>query len=110
MRQTSDGPIGVGTTLIATVDLLGRRDLDVRMIGFEPYRSLSFEFVSGPGMGTRVRYDVASVGVSRTRLTRTLELALKGAWQVLWPIVPFSASRHRADEVVAVRGILERSS
>ena len=48
VRQTSDGPIRVGTTLVATVELLGRRDLDVRIIGFEPERSLSFEFVSGP--------------------------------------------------------------
>ena len=109
MRQTSDGPIGVGTTLIATVMLMGRRDLDVRIIGFEARRYFSFEFVSGPVRGTRVRYDVNSVGASRTRLTRSFELGLNGAWRVLWPLVAFSARRHRADEVEAVRRLLEPS-
>jgi len=109
VRQTSDGPIGVGTTLVATVELLGPRDLDVRIIGFEPQRCFSFEFVSGPVTGTRVRYDVDAVGASRTRLTRSFELGLNGAWRVLWPLVAFSARRHRADEVEAVRRLLERS-
>jgi Polyketide cyclase / dehydrase and lipid transport len=109
VRQTSDGPIRVGTTLVATVELLGRRDLDVRIIGFAPYHFFSFEFLSGPVTGTRVRYDVDAVGVSRTRLTRSFELGLKGAWRVLWPLVVFSARRHRADEVEAVRRLLEPS-
>jgi hypothetical protein len=109
VRQTSDGPMGVGTMLVATVDLLGRRDLDVRIIGFDPFRSVSFEFVSGLVAGTRVRYDMASVGASRTRLTRSFDLHLHGAWRVLWPLVAWSARRHRADEVTSVRRILETS-
>jgi hypothetical protein len=109
VRQTSDGPIRVGTTLIATVELLGRRHLDVRIIGFEPLRHFSFEFVSGPVTGTRVRYDVDPVGASRTRLMRSFELRLNGAWRVLWPLVAISARRHRADEVEAVRRLLEPS-
>jgi hypothetical protein len=109
VRQTSDGPIRVGTTLVATVELLGHRDLDVRIIGFEPKHSFSFEFVSGPVTGTRVRYDVDPLGGSRTRLTRSFELGLNGAWRVLWPLVAISARRHRADEVEAVRRLLESS-
>ena len=109
VRQTSDGPIRAGTMLVATVELLGRRDLEVRIIGFEPRRSLSFEFVSGPVTGTRVRYDLDRVGASRTRLMRSFELGLTGAWRVLWPLVAFSARRHRADEVEAVRRLLEPS-
>jgi carbon monoxide dehydrogenase subunit G len=110
VRQTSAGPMGVGTTLIATVDLLGRRDLDVRIIGFDPLRSVSFEFVSGPVVGTRVRYDMDSTGGSRTRLTRSFEPRLKGAWRLLIPLVSWSARRHRADEVASVKRILEASS
>ena len=107
VRQTSDGPMGVGTTLLATVELLGRRDLDIRIIGFEPHRSVSFEFASGPVTGTRVRYDLESVTVARTRLTRSMELHLRGAWSVLRPLIGRSARRHRADEVENVKRLLE---
>lgn len=107
VRQTSDGPLGVGSTLVATVDLLGRRDLDVRISGFEPGRSVGFVFVSGPVAGTRVRYDMEPLGDSRTRLTRSFELGLRGAWRVLSPLVAFSARRHRADEVESVRRLLD---
>ena len=109
VRQTSDGPMGVGTTLIATVNLIGRRYLDVRIIGFDPHRSVSFEFASGPVMGTRVRYDVERIGASETRLTRSFEPRLKGAWALLRPVVAWSARRHKADEVASVKRILEGS-
>lgn len=107
VRQTSDGAMGVGTTLIATVDLIGRRDLDVRIIGFDPHRSVTFEFASGPVKGTRVRYDVEGIGASETRLTRSLELRLTGAWALLLPVVAWSSRRHKADEVASVKRILE---
>lgn len=109
VRQTSDGPMGVGTTLLATVELLGRRDLDVRIVGFDPRRSVGFEFTSGPVGGTRVRYDLEPVGVTRTRLTRSIDLHLRGAWNVLLPLVGWSARRHRTDEVENVKRILESS-
>jgi hypothetical protein len=107
VRQTSDGALGVGTRLVATVELMGRRDLDIVITGFDPGRTVSFEFRSGPVAGTRVRYDTEPVATSVTRLTRSFELHLHGAWLVLWPLVAWSARRHRADEVMNVRRILE---
>lgn len=109
VRQTSGGSLGVGSTLVATVDLFGRRDLDVRIVAFEPSRSVGFDFVSGPVNGTRVRYDVEPVDGRRTRLTRSIEPRLRGAWAVLGPLVGWSARRHRSDEVEAVKRILESS-
>lgn len=36
VRQTSEGPLGVGTTLAAVVDFMGRRTLGVRITTFAP--------------------------------------------------------------------------
>lgn len=109
VQQTSAGPLGVGTILIATVDLLGRRDLELRISAFEPSGAVAFDFLSGPVTGTRVRYGVEAVEGGRTRLTRTAELRLRGPWVVLWPLVGWSARRHQADEVESVKHILESS-
>jgi len=107
VRQTSEGPIGVGTTLIAVVEFLGRRELGVRITSFEPHHEFRFEFVSGPVTGTRTRYAVDRLDAARTRLTRSVDLRLRGWWTLLWPLLAWSARRHRADEVSNVKRILE---
>jgi uncharacterized protein YndB with AHSA1/START domain len=110
VRQTSEGPIGVGTTLDVVVDLLGRQSLGVRITAFEPERELRFEFVSGFMKPTRVAYRLAAVDPRRTRLTRVFEPELSGRWRLLWPVLVWMARRHRADEVSNVKRILEATS
>ena len=107
VRQTSPGPIGVGTTLIAVVDMLGRRELGVRIITFEPKRELQFVFVSGVIAGSKTRYALQSLDGGRTRLTREADAHLNGWWRLLTPLASWLAARSRADEVSNVKRILE---
>lgn len=107
VRPTSEGPIGVGSTLDAVVDLLGRQTVGVRFTAFEPDRELRFEFVSGFMTPTNVAYRLTSLDPERTRLTRVLEPRLRGRWRLLWPVFVWMARRHRADEVSSLKRILE---
>ena len=107
VQQTSDGPIGVGSTLDAVVDLLGRQTVGVHFIAFDPPNELRFEFVSGFLTPTNVAYRLESVDPGRTRLTRVLEPRLRGGFRLLWPLFVWAARRHRADEVSNVKRILE---
>ena len=48
-RQTSPGPVGVGTTFRQVNMLLGRRFVsELRVVTFEPHRLFEYETTSGP--------------------------------------------------------------
>jgi uncharacterized protein YndB with AHSA1/START domain len=107
VRQTSEGPLGVGTTLAAVVDFMGRRTLGVRITTFAPNAELAFEFVSGFMKPTRVRYLVVRADDDRTTLKRVIEPRLSGWLRLLWPLFAALARAGREEEVSAVKAILE---
>src|SRR5215210_187900 len=52
-RQTSPGPLGVGTTFEQALRLLGRRiELGIEVTEYEPNRKLAIKPMSGPFKGT----------------------------------------------------------
>lgn len=52
-RQTSPGPLGVGTTFEQALRLLGRRiELGIEVTEYEPNRSMAIRPMSGPFKGT----------------------------------------------------------
>ena len=108
VKQTSTGPIGVGTTLQSRHSR--NRVLNVRVIEYEPNRKFTLEFTSGPVKGTRGSYVMANIEGKNTKLTRTLDVKFSGVYKLLGPFLARSARRERGAEVSNVKRILESQS
>jgi carbon monoxide dehydrogenase subunit G len=107
-RQTSDGPLGVGSTLQAVVKAFGRRrTADYLVTAYEPNHGFAFEVTSG-SMTSRARYSVEPAGAG-TRLTVSGEAATTGLYKLLAPILVRTIERHSEADLANVKRILEGS-
>jgi carbon monoxide dehydrogenase subunit G len=107
-RQTSDGPLGVGSTLQTVVRAFGRRrTADYLVTEYEPRHTFAFEVTSGP-MTSRARYSVEPVGAG-TRLTASGEAEATGLYRLLAPILVRVLERHSEEDLANVKRILEAS-
>ena len=105
-RQTSDGPLGVGSTLQTVVKAFGRRrTADYQVTEYEPNRAFAFEVTSGP-MTSRARYSVEPAGAG-TRLTASGEAQATGLYKLLAPVLVRILERHSQDDLTNVKRILE---
>ena len=105
-RQTSDGPLGVGSTLQTVVKAFGRRrTADYLVTEYEPGHAFGFQVTSGP-MATRARYSVEPAGAG-TRLTASGEVAATGLNKLLAPVLVGIVKRHSADDLANLKRILE---
>jgi carbon monoxide dehydrogenase subunit G len=105
-RRTSDGPLGVGSTLQTVVKAFGRRrTADYLVTEYEPNHAFAFEVTSGP-MTSRARYSVEPVGAA-TRLTASGEAEATGLSRLLTPVIIPILKRHSQDDLVNVKRILE---
>jgi carbon monoxide dehydrogenase subunit G len=83
-RQTSHGPLRIGSTLQTVVKVFGRRrTADYLVTEYEPNRVFAFEVTSGP-MTSRARYSVEPAGAG-TRLTASGEAEVTGLYKLLAP-------------------------
>jgi carbon monoxide dehydrogenase subunit G len=107
-RQTSHGPLGVGSTLQTVVKAFGRRrTADYLVTEYEPNHGFAFEVTSGP-MTTRARYSVEPAGAG-TRLTASGETHATGLSKLLAPILIRTVRRHSEDDLANLKRILEGS-
>jgi carbon monoxide dehydrogenase subunit G len=107
-RQTSDGPLGIGSALQTVVKAFGRRrTADYLVTEYEPNRAFAFEVTSG-SMSSRVRYSVEPAG-GGTRLTASGDAAATGLYKLLAPILVRTLKRHSQDDLENVKRILEAS-
>jgi carbon monoxide dehydrogenase subunit G len=107
-RQTSGGPLGVGSTLRTVVKAFGRRrTADYLVTEYEPNRAFAFEVTSGP-MTSRARFLVEPAGAG-TRLTASGEAEATGPYKLLAPILVRTLKRHSQDDLANVKRILEAS-
>jgi carbon monoxide dehydrogenase subunit G len=107
-RQTSPGPLGVGSTLQAVVKAFGRRrTADYLVTEYEPNRAFAFEVSSGP-MTSRARYSVEPAGAG-TRLTASGEADATGLYRLLAPILVHILKRHSEDDLASLKRLLEAS-
>jgi carbon monoxide dehydrogenase subunit G len=107
-RQTSDGPIGVGSTLQTVVKAFGRRRTGNYLVTeYEPNRAFAFRVTSGP-MTSRARFSVEPAGAG-TRLTASGEAEARGLYRLLAPILVRTLQRHSQDDLANVKRILEAS-
>jgi uncharacterized protein YndB with AHSA1/START domain len=104
VKQTSEGPVGVGTTIQSRHPK--DRVLNARAIEYEPNHKFTLEFTSGPVKGTRVSYSMEIVE-GKTKLTRTFDLKFSGAYRLVGPFVARGARREGGAEVNNVKRILE---
>ena len=105
-RQTSDGPLRVGSTLQTVVQAFGRRrTADYLVTEYEPNRSLTFKATSGP-MTSEARYTVEPAGTA-TRLTGSGDVDLAGLYRLLAPVLVRVVRRHSEDDLANVKCILE---
>ena len=107
-RQTSDGPLRVGSTLQTVVKAFGRRrTADYLVTEYEPNRAFAFE-VSAGAMSSRARFSVEPAGAG-TRLTASGEAAVTGFFKLLEPILVRTLKRHSEADLANVKRILEAS-
>jgi carbon monoxide dehydrogenase subunit G len=108
-RQTSDGPLGVGSTLQTVVKAFGRRrTADYLVTEYKPNRAFAFQVTSGP-MASRARYSVEPAGAG-TRLTASGEAEATGLYKLLAPMLVHTLKRHSQDDLTNVKRILEASA
>jgi carbon monoxide dehydrogenase subunit G len=104
--QTSDGPLGVGSTLRTVVKAFGRRrTADYLVTEYEPNRAFAFKVTSGP-VTSRARFSVEPAGAG-TRLTASGEAEATGRYKLLAPILVRTLKRHSQDDLARVKRILE---
>jgi uncharacterized protein YndB with AHSA1/START domain len=85
-HQTSDGPVGLGTTLEAVRDMGGkRRSMNVKVTEYDPIKRVAWTIDAGIGTGKSI-YTFESAG-SATKLSKTSQLELKGLYNLLTPIL-----------------------
>lgn len=75
-----DGPLAVGSRA-------RHGPIPYAVEEYEPGRRLVFRFASGLGLDGTHRFEVEPLGADRSRLTHTLECAVKPKMLALWPIV-----------------------
>jgi carbon monoxide dehydrogenase subunit G len=91
VKQTSTGPIGVGTTLEITEKTM-KRTISARVIEYEPNRRLSFEHTSGPFKGSKLTNSVETVD-GKTRLNWDEVIKLNGFYKLLRVFITSSRER-----------------
>jgi carbon monoxide dehydrogenase subunit G len=107
-RQTSHGPLGVGSTLQTVVKAFGRRrTADYLVTEYQPNHAFAFKVTSGP-MSSRARYSLEPAGAG-TRLTASGEAEAAGLYKLLAPILVHIVKRHSEDDLANLKRILEAS-
>ena len=79
VSRTSNGPLGAGSTFRLVVDFMGRKDMHVRVAGFEPNRREIIQATSGP-MLPMITY-LFEAHDSGTRFTRSVEVQPAGLFR-----------------------------
>lgn len=103
VEVTSNGPVGLGTTL--RLRMSGSK-MEARIIKYEPVKTLTLEFTAGPVKGSKLTYSVEPVE-GKTKLTRDLEMRLSGIWRLMQPILTRREIRDREVGINNVKHILE---
>jgi uncharacterized protein YndB with AHSA1/START domain len=103
MRQTSAGPLGVGTTIQGRYAKMLE---NARIIEYEPNRKLTFEITSGPTKGTTNTLSMETIE-GKTRFARTVDHKFGGFYKLVWPFVAGRVKRYGEASVGNVKRMLE---
>ena len=102
-KQTSAGPIGVGTTLqTKSRNMVGY----IQVVEYEPNKKITIEFTSRPLKGTNETSTVENVE-GKTRFTRTTDMKFSGVYKLVGPFLTPTLRRGFAASVDNLKRILE---
>jgi carbon monoxide dehydrogenase subunit G len=105
-RQTSPGPVGVGTTAREVSTFLGRRiEVDSVLTEFIAGRRLAYRTTGGP-FPFSGSFEVAAEG-DGTRVTATFEATPAGVFAVLGPLFPRLVTRALRRDLASLKCLME---
>ncbi|MFQ5858009.1 MAG: SRPBCC family protein [Anaerolineae bacterium] len=105
-EQTSDGPMGVGTTIREVEQFLGRRiEETYEVTEYEPNRKFALKSISGP-TPNKVSQTLESVQ-GGTKHTLLIEAELGGFFKLAEPIVARMIKKQVEAQLEILKGLLE---
>ena len=105
-KQTSEGPVGVGTTISAVANPLGRRAESTQEVTeYEPNRKFAFKSTSGP-VESKDEYTLESVA-GGTKLTRVAEAKMGGFFKLAEPLAVRMMRRQFETNFANLKDLLE---
>lgn len=108
-KQTSPGPIGVGTTFQLKRSRTPKEP-NFLVTEYDPAaQKTTLEFTSGPVKGTKQQFTVETVE-GKTRLIRTFDLKYVGLYKLLGPFMTGSVKREAAADLDHTKHMLESGS
>ena len=108
-RQTSPGPVGLGTTFTQQNRILGRRfTTEMRVVTYEPVRRFEYEATAGP-IRFAGHYTFAPVA-GGTRFTSVDESTPPGGLRFLQPLLQPLAQRQIRRNLARLKAVLEASA
>ena len=108
VRQISEGPTAVGTTVEAVIQFRGRSLVArTRCIVLNPNKEVTWEFTSGLMKRSTDSWRMELIDEKSSRLTRVFDLSVSGFWNLIQPIVVRGTKRAHEAEIHNVKRILE---
>jgi uncharacterized protein YndB with AHSA1/START domain len=106
-EQTSEGPVGVGTTFRDTSKFLGRRiESDYEVTKNEPPHSQCVRITSGPIPGSGC-YLFEPAADGSTRFTQNFEADVGGFFRLAEPLVGRAIRRQMEADMATLKDLLE---
>jgi len=105
-KQTSEGPVGVGTTYTAVANPLGRRaESTQEVVEYELNRKFAYKSTSGP-VASKDNYTFESVA-GGTKVTRAIEAEMGGFFKLAEPLVVRMMRRQFETNFAILKDLLE---
>jgi carbon monoxide dehydrogenase subunit G len=108
IRPTSEGPMAVGTTFEARIQVGGiSQAIGARCTVLNQNQEITWELTSGATKRSTDTWRMEAMDDKATRLTRVFDLRVSGLWRLIEPIVVRGTKRAHAAEIINVKRILE---
>jgi len=106
-KVTSEGPLGVGTTLQSKRTTRGAKLIDFRVAEYEPGRMLTAEVMSPHAMrGTRITQSLESVE-GKTKVNIAWDMKLHGFYSLFGPLLAREANKGCETQVGNLKRVIE---
>jgi uncharacterized protein YndB with AHSA1/START domain len=105
-KQTSEGPVGLGTTIIAVAKPLGQRaESTQEVVEYEPNSKFAIKSTSGP-VASQDEYTFEPVA-GGTKVTRVAEAEMAGFFKLAEPLVVRMMRRQFETNFANLKDLLE---
>ena len=106
LEQTSEGPVGVGTTWRQAVRAMGRRmELTLELTGYEPNKQWN-EKIDGGSLQAEgnITFDSVEGG---TRVSAVVDLKIGGLMMLLSPLITRNLKKQMQADISRLKAVLE---